>query len=296
VGHGGLMRVLVTGWFSFEHGEVTAGDVLALDAVATVLTRAGVPYDEAWSPVFRPDGLTLEDADPAHYTHLVFACGPIHGDQVRDLHDRYAACRRIAVGVSVIDPADPAVTGFHRVLARDGMGEPGRDLAGLPAGTPPVAGVVLALGQGEYGGRRRHGDVAARLTGWLGERDCAVLPLDTRLDRHDWRLCSTADQYVAIVRRLDVVVTTRLHGLVLALRAGVPALTVDPVDGGGKVSAQARVWDWPVLPADAGAEALDAAWTWCLSDDGRRLARDRAATPPASLDRLLEELSAVRSV
>jgi Polysaccharide pyruvyl transferase len=290
------MRVLVAGWFSFVHGEVTAGDALALDAVAAALTRAGVPYDEAWSPVFRPGGLSLEEADPARYTHLVFVCGPIHGDQVRGLHERYAGCRRIAVGVSVIDPADPAVTGFHRVLARDGMGEPGRDLAGSPQVTPPVAGVVLALGQGEYGGRRRHADVATRLTGWLGERDCAVLPLDTRLDRRDWRLCSTADQYVAIVRRLDVVVTTRLHGLVLALRAGVPALAVDPVEGGGKVSAQARVWDWPVLPADAGVGALDSAWAWCRSDEGRCLASDRAATPPASLDRLLEELSAVRSL
>jgi hypothetical protein len=289
------MRVLVTGWFSFVHGEVTAGDALALEAVASALTWAGVPYDEAWSPVFRPEAMSLEDAAPARYTHLIFVCGPIHGDQVRGLHERYAGCHRIAVGVSVIDPADPAVTGFHRVLARDGLDEPGRDLAGLPEDTPPVAGVVLARGQGEYGGRRRHDDVAARLTGWIGELDCAALPLDTRLDRRDWRLCSTAGQYAAVVRRLDIVVTTRLHGLVLALRAGVPALAVDPVEGRGKVSAQGRVWDWPVLPTDAGRDDLDAAWAWCLSDEGRRLARARAAAPPVSLDGLLEELSAVRT-
>lgn len=289
------MRVLLTGWFSFVHGEVTAGDALALDAVSRALTRAGVPYDVAWSPGFRPDDLSLDDADPGRYTHVVFVCGPIHGDQLRYLHERYAGCRRIAVGVSVIDPEDPAVTGFHRVLARDGLGEPRRDLAGLPEGEPPVAGVVLALGQGEYGGRRRHDDVAARLTGWIGERDCAVLPLETRLDSRDWRLCSTADQYLAIVRRLDVVVTTRLHGLVLALRAGVPALAVDPVAGSGKVSAQGQVWDWPVLPADLSRADLDAAWEWCLSEPGRRLARARAATSPASLDGLLRELSAVRT-
>ncbi|GAA0364379.1 polysaccharide pyruvyl transferase family protein [Actinoallomurus spadix] len=286
------MRVLVTGWFSFVHGEVTAGDALALDTVASALARAGMPYDEAWSPVFRPDAMSLEEADPARYTHLVFVCGPVHGEQVRDLHERFPDCHRVAVGVSVIDPADPAVTGFHRVLARDGLGEPDRDLAGLPVGAPPVAGVVLAQGQGEYGARRRHDDVAARLTGWLGERDCAALPLDTRLDRRDWRLCSTADQFVAVVRRLDVVVTTRLHGLVLALRAGVPPLAVDPVDGGGKVSAQAGVWEWPVLPADADVTEFDAAWAWCLSEEGRRAARDRATAPPAALGRLIEALSA----
>ncbi|MEV5711833.1 polysaccharide pyruvyl transferase family protein [Actinoallomurus sp. NPDC052274] len=290
------MRVLVTGWFSFVHGEVTAGDALALDSVASALTRAGIPYDEAWSPVFRPDAMSLREADPARYTHLVFVCGPIHGDQVRGLHERYAGCHRIAVGVSVIDPADPAVTGFHRVLARDGLGEPCRDLAGLPEGDPPVAGIVLARGQGEYGARRRHDDVAVRLTGWLGGRDCAALPLDTRLDSRDWRLCSTSDQFVAVMRRLDVVVTTRLHGLVLALRAGVPVLAVDPIDGGGKVSAQAGVWEWPALPASAGTTEFDAAWAWCLSEEGRRAARDRAATPSAALDRLVEELSAARTL
>jgi hypothetical protein len=79
------MRVLVTGWFSFVHGEVTAGDALALDAVAAALSRAGVPYDEAWSPVFRPEAMSLEDADPARYTHLVFVCGP-------SMETRSAAC------------------------------------------------------------------------------------------------------------------------------------------------------------------------------------------------------------
>ena len=34
-----------------------------------------------------------------------------------------------------------------------------------------------------------------------------------------------------LVSRLEVVVTTRLHGLVLALRAGVPALAIDPAAG-----------------------------------------------------------------
>lgn len=285
------MRVLLTGWFSFLHGEVTAGDALAHDAVAAALDRAGVPYDEAWSPAFRPGGPSLGDAEPDRYTHLVFACGPVHGEQVRGLHERYARCRRIAVGVSVIDPGDPAVTGFHRVLARDGLGAPERDLAALPGGLPPVAGVVLAAGQGEYGGRRRHEAVAERVTGWLGAGECAVVPLETRLDRSDWRLCSTAAEYVAIVRRLDVVVTSRLHGMVLALRAGVPALAIDPVGGGGKVSAQAAVWDWPVLPAEATTADLDERWAWCLSDDGRRRAWARASAPPAALTGLLRELS-----
>lgn len=275
------MRVLVTGWPSFLHGEATAGDVLAMEAVRRALAGAGVDCDLAWSPVFRPGGLDLRRADPGRYTHLVFACGPLRGRQVEELHRRYAGCTRVAVGVSVIDPHDPAAAGFDAVLARDTPVEaPRHDLAALPA-TPsvPVAGVVLAPGQAEYGTRRLHERVERQLTGWLAGRECARLPLDTRLDPRDWRLFSTAAELESALRRLDLVVTTRLHGLVLALKNGVPALAVDPVAGGAKVTAQARAWSWPAVltvPADRRGRdgplldprELDRWWGWCLSPEG----------------------------
>ncbi|NEA50108.1 polysaccharide pyruvyl transferase family protein, partial [Streptomyces sp. SID10815] len=123
-------RILLTGWFAFPDGEATAGDVLALRRVEDVLRRAGLGYDVAWSPGFRPDALHLADVAPERYGRLVFVCGPLHGPQIEELHRRFAHCLRIAVGTSVIDPHGPAVTGFHRVLARDApAAEPVRDLA-----------------------------------------------------------------------------------------------------------------------------------------------------------------------
>ncbi|MEU4659451.1 polysaccharide pyruvyl transferase family protein [Streptomyces sp. NPDC023723] len=276
-------KILVTGWFSFLHGEATAGDVLALRRVAAVLRAAGLGYDVVWSPGFRADGTHFEDVDPAAYTHVVFVCGPAHGPGIEELHRRFAHCVRIAVGVSVVDPRSPAVTGFHRVLVRDAPGaEPTLDLAArapAPASAgPPVVGVVLTHGQREYADRRRHTEVAETLTDWLGGRDCARLELETRLDAHDWRLCGTAGQLEAVLSRLDLVVTDRLHGLVLALRAGVPALAVDPVAGGAKVTAQARACGWPALvdADEVGTAVLERWWRWCLAD-GRGAARRVAA-------------------
>ncbi|MEV7219010.1 polysaccharide pyruvyl transferase family protein [Streptomyces sp. NPDC093681] len=296
----------MTGWFSFLHGEATAGDVLALARVERVLRDAGSAYDVVWSPGFRADGTHFADLDPAAYSRLVFVCGPVHGAQVEELHRRFAHCVRVAVGVSVVDAGSPAVTGFHRVLARDGAGDgPGLDLAARAPALPavPVVGVVLTHGQHEYGGRRRHEEVAAVLTRWLAGRDCARLELETRLDAHDWRLCGTPAQLEAVLSRLDLVVTDRLHGLVLALRAGVPALAVDPVEGGAKVTAQARACGWPALvPAErlakasaevsaegsaegsaggsAGSSAevsaegtLERWWDWCLADGRAEAAR-----------------------
>ncbi len=279
-------RALVVGWPSFVDGVATAGDVLAMKAAHEELQRAGLPCDMALSPVFRPEALCLEDAEPARYTHLVFACGPLHGPQVTGLHERYAHCRRIAVGVSVIDPADPAAAGFHVILARDGDGAaPQADLALHPRPAPvPVAGVILADEQPEYGPHGRGDQVRTDLGRWLRDWDCALIPLDTRLDREDWRLAYRPAELEAVIRRLDLVVTSRLHGLVLALKNGVPAIAVDPVAGGAKVAAQAQAWAWPatMTAEDLGYERLGYWRDWCLSPAGKAAASRAAAAPPAS--------------
>jgi hypothetical protein len=279
-------RALVVGWPSFVDGIATAGDVLGMEAAREELQRAGLPCDMAFSPVFRPEGLRLEDASPARYTHLVFACGPLHGPQVAGLHTRYAHCRRVAVGVSVIDPAAPAASGFHVILARDGDGAaPQADLALHPRHPPvPVAGVIMADTQPEYGERSRGDQAGADLTRWMRGWDCALVPLDTRLDREDWRLPYRPAQLEAVIGRLDLVVTTRLHGLVLALKNGVPALAVDPVAGGAKVTGQARVWAWPATMTidHLDQERLGYWRDWCLSPAGKSAALRTAASPPDS--------------
>ncbi|MHC3469811.1 polysaccharide pyruvyl transferase family protein [Streptomyces sp. 7R007] len=293
------LRILLTGWFSFQDGETTAGDVLALRRVEEVLGRAEIAYDVAWSPVFRPLGPHLDTVRPEDYTHLVFVCGPLHGPQVEELHRRFAHCARIAVGTSVVEPGSPAVTGFDLVLARDAPGTPpAQDLSARAPALPerPVVGVILTHGQQEYGGKRRHGLVADEVTRWLAGRDCAPLELETRLDTHDWRLCATPAQLQSVLARLDLVVTDRLHGLVLALRAGTPVLAVDPVEGGAKVTAQARACGWPALVGAerVGPEELERWWEWCLGT-GRMTARQtrdafaEGATPDGA-DALLTAL------
>ncbi|WP_225734934.1 polysaccharide pyruvyl transferase family protein [Pseudoclavibacter endophyticus] len=268
--------------------------------MGAALTDAGIRYETAWSPVMRPPGgLTLDDIDAQAYTHMVFTCGPATGTAIAELHARFAHCTRIAIGVSVINPADPVVAGFHRVIARDHPhSEPRPDLAAVaPLASaddlPPVIGVFLTAGQQEYGPRRRHDALIDTVRHWLTGFDAARLDLDTRLDPRDWRLPATPEQLQSVIRRLDAVVTMRMHGLVLALRSGVPALALDPVDGGGKVTAQARALGWPaVLAADAVSEAsLHAHFEWCLADG--RAAASRASSqldPGALVQGALEEL------
>jgi hypothetical protein len=296
----GAVKVALTGWFSFRDGEITAGDLLALESVCRALDAMGLEHDSFWSPVFRPEGPSLSSLPTsASYTHMIFVCGPLHGEPVERLHRMFAASTRIAVGVSVIDPSSPAVSGFARVVARDG---PGRgvtaDLSVLAPLSPPlpVAGVILTEGQGEYGPRRRHDQVVAAVRRRLQGKDAALVPLGTRLSSTEWNLASTPAGFEAALCRMDVVVTNRLHGLVLALRCGVPALAVDPVAGGAKVSAQARAFDWPAVMTceDVDSGAFDRWWTWCLGE-GRDLARLRQRQPPHTADDALRTaLSVIR--
>lgn len=282
-------HVLLTGWVGLEDGEATAGDALATSVVSQRLTREGISHDVAWSRVMcPPDGIGLADVDPRDYTHVVFACGPLHGEPIERLHQRFAHAVRLAVDVTVIDSHDAAVTGFDHVIARDRLhrgadggvtGTACRDLSALAqTDLVGVVGVFLTHGQGEYGQDRRHEDVVAHLQDWLLTLDVARLPLDTRLDPRDWRHASTPDQLASVVARLDAIVTMRLHGLVIALCAGVPAVAVDPVAGGGKVSAQAAAWGWPaVVTADElTPDRLDEHFAWCCTPRARAMARAAA--------------------
>lgn len=298
------MRVLITSWASFLHGEANAGDVASTHRVASALETAGIPHDSAWSPMLRPDAMSLAQAPAQNYTDVVFVSGRLHGWQVEQLHERYASCRRVAVGCSVIDPHSPAYTGFHSVLARDFPGAAAaRDLsAGVPYARTPVAALVLASGGREYGTHRRHERVHQHLLDWFAGVDCAPIVADSRLNTGDARMCATPDQFAALLERSDVVVTTRLHGLTFGLSCGVPVLAVDTIAGGGKLSAQATAWEWPALLSaedvhvspEGTRPRLQRWWEWCRTPEARVLAESRAAEAPAAgrkaMSRLLDEL------
>lgn len=295
-------RFLVAGWFSFLHGEATAGDLDALATVRRWLGRAGVAHDVAWSPAF--GGPEAGTVDPAGYTGLVFACGPLGGEPVASLARRFAGRRRVAVGVSVVDTATAAL--FDVVLARDGLGPGWPDLAldggcGPEATAPgsgdrwPVLALVTVGDQPEYGDRGRHAAVHRALRSHLDRAEVAVVEVDTRVDPRAPRQRSPA-QVRGLLGAADAVVTTRLHGMVLGLRSGTPALAVDPIDGGAKVCRQAATLGWPaaVTPASCTEPALDRWLGFCLGPtaaDAVTRTLERAALGLAGLaDRFLGSL------
>lgn len=268
------MRVLVTGWFSFEEGHATAGDVLAKDVVCAWLKEAGFPYDVAATPPFEGD-LEWAAANPSAYTHVVFVCGPFRpGSPLTELMDRFAGRQFIGVNLSMLQPLE-AWNPFDLLLERDSSRASRPDLSLLSQQPPaPLVGVALVHPQTEYGARQRHSGVNDAVRELLAGRDVAVVDIDTRLDVNRIGLGS-AGQVEALIARMDLLVTSRLHGLVLALKNGVPAVAIDPIAGGAKITRQAEALGWPTVftPESMTVERLREAFEYCLTPAARERAR-----------------------
>lgn len=239
------MRVLLTGWFSFPGMGATAGDLLARDVVAGWLEPSGVPFDILNAPAFGGSGPAV--ADPSSYSHVVFVCGPIgDGPPLNSFLNEFRHAKLVALDVTLLQELSEW-NPFDLLIERDGPTGARPDLSfAATVDEVPVAGLILAHKQSEYGNRARHEAVNEVIWRAARSRCWATLSIDTCLDPNAASLDSPA-AVVSLISKMDLVLTTRLHGLVLALMRGVPVVAFDPIDGGAKVLAQAKALGWPAV-------------------------------------------------
>jgi hypothetical protein len=238
-----MTRALVAGWFSLERCGATAGDLLAKDVACDWLDRAGVAWDVALAAPFT-GGVDWDDADPDDYTHVVFVGGPL----VRsNLLKRFEQCKLVGVNVSMMEAID-CWNPFDLLIERDSSAASHPDLTFLAeAPTCPVVGIAL-LEDPIWEELRPAYDAANRAVERLIDATpMSVVRIDTNLDGPNRSGLRTPAEIVALISRMDVVITTRLHGMVLALKNGVPAVAVDPIADGGKISRQAEAIGWPIV-------------------------------------------------
>jgi hypothetical protein len=183
---------------------------------------------------------------------------------LRELTAAFAHAQRWAVNVSAV--SDDARPLFHQVWERDAPGTSRPDLAiGTTTPDVPVVAVAFTPAQEEYGGRSQAEQVRATIEGWLGARGIPWFELDMDLFGKPYERFPS--QVEALIRRADVVVSMRLHALVLGLAHGVPVVACDAIAGGAKVSAQAAALGWPVVlrAGEIDPTTLDAALEHALS-------------------------------
>lgn len=281
------MRALVAGWFSYANGHATAGDLIARDLLCEWLDDRDIAYDIAIAPPFE-GGRALDDFEPADFSHAFFICGPFgKGELEVDFLRRFGRSRLVGLNLSLdVSPLqwDP----FDFLIERDSDRETNPDMvfAGGQA-LPPVIGVCLVEPHGEADVDRAD----AAIAGLRDRHSAAWVDIDTRLDVNSTGLRSEGE-VEALIARMDALVTTRLHGLVIALKNGVPVLVIDAVPGGGKITRQCARIGWTNVIGLAGLDdaALDGALRFALSEEGRSAARLCAESARADVLKLREKL------
>jgi hypothetical protein len=292
------VRILVTGWFSFDEAEITAGDLLARDTAVRWLAESGLPHDVAVAENFRQAGdVSLADADPGAYTDVLFVCGPAAGKPVSEMFGRFPHARRLALGVSAVDGTAGLALGALLERDSDAAVRPDLSLAAPAAeGRPAVIGVVLVHAQPGYGDRHRLPDAHALLGTALSQVDVARVQLDTRLHQNEAHLCRTPAQVESALARCDAIATTRMHGLALS-----PSRPESPRSAWIRSPAAARCrlrpgrWAGPASPGSA----RPARESWPACSGGRcpprlgPMAADVAGQARPALERLQGEFLAL---
>ena len=175
-------------------------------------------------------------------------------------------------------------------------GPDGRRSVRVGAPPVPVAGVILAAGQGElFGDRHRPGALTAGLTAWLGTVPCAPLVLDTRLDSRDWQLCWENEAFAVLVARIDIVVTTPAARLGPGPGTqGCRSWLSTPSPAPAGITSQASAWHWPaIVAAEDAADRRPLAGTGTGACPAKHLAASAAAPPDLGPLALLAALPSV---
>lgn len=291
------MKTLVAGWFSFSGMGATAGDLMARDVVCDWLEEAGVPFDLALDPPFQ-QGIDWRAADPREYGRVIFVCGPFgNGPPAAEFLAHFAGRRFVGVDLSMLQPLGEW-NPFDLLLERDSSAVARPDLAFI-ARRPrvPVVGIVLAHVQSEYKGKALHAVANAAIHRLMNTREICHVNIDTCLDPWNNTGFRTSAEIESIIAKMDVVLTTRLHGAVLAIKNGVPVVAIDPVKGGAKIRRQCQAIGWTVaMNADElSDERLARAFEHCLTEpaklESRACAMRAEQTLSAVHERLREEFA-----
>lgn len=268
------MKALVAGCFSSECGSATAGDLLAAELVCDWLDEFGCPYDIAVSHPFhtRIGSISLDLAIPENYTHFIYVCGPFgNRPGEADLLDRFSNCYTMGIDLTMLEPLHEW-NPFDVLLERNSSECTRPDITFLSQQPlVPVVGVCLVE---SYGAPFEELAYTA-IKRLIASRQMAVVQIDTRLDCNSTKLRSSAE-IESVLARMDLVITTRLHGTVLSLKNGVPTISIDPEGDALKVKRQADMIGWPMVfkASEVDDKNLRKAFDYCLTQEAKLKARE----------------------
>jgi hypothetical protein len=285
------MRILIAGWFSFEKMGVTAGDIMACNVLSSWLRKSDISFDIAYAAPFE-SGVKWQQTDPSSYTHVCFVCGPFgNGWPISEFIKHFTGVKFIGLNLTLLQSLDEW-NPFDICYERDSVSNHRPDITFASSRKKSqVVGIILVHKQKEYGLRSMHTMVDKVISDFVTRQQMAPVYIDTCLEDNQGGL-RTAEDVESLIARMDLCITTRLHGLVLSIKNGVPAIAIDPIAGGAKVSSQAKAISWPILLSteQLSQENLEKAFAYCKTDEAKSEAMKCANRSKKEIDKLGEEL------
>lgn len=242
-------RAIICGYFSIEKEVNTVGDLMVLSTLTNWLKEINVEYDIISD--FLGSEYTVIPLDKVivdNYDVLIFVCGPIFDyPPLIDFIQKFRSIKRIALNVSVIENSPIIVSMFDTIIPRDSSISTNYDMAleYKINSSVPVIGLILVGPQHEYL-NQRHSKVEEIIGQVLNEINAAVIRIDTKVPYNEYEL-KNEQQIASTIAKMDMVITTRLHGSLLALKEHVPFIAIDPIPKSAKVSRQVNKIGWPYL-------------------------------------------------
>ena len=232
-------------WGSCRHdrAHLTIGDISSVQAFYRGFHERGLPARILFEGDYPTSGVQTVDpasCDPGSFSAFVFVCGPLHANwSAGDFFGRFSCIPRLALNVSKVHESGGAENLFDLIIWRDSSDVRTFDVAIDPRGRRRSAtksprrglSVCLVTDQPEYGAAGATSQAALDLIDeaiTISGRE-RVGDISTVLGTQS--LAQIEDAFSS----REMIVTTRLHGSLFAIRNGVPIVAIDQVKGGAKV-------------------------------------------------------------
>ncbi|MER8848736.1 MULTISPECIES: capsular polysaccharide synthesis protein [Mesorhizobium] len=252
-------------WYGSLKDNGTIGDLFAVQSVAARMKALGLNFRHLTAnTAFEICGerVALDEIAEGDYAMLVFVCGPVIRDHpiVETIIRRFPSIRKIGISISLFSRDHiNYVQPFDVALAREGGTQRFEDVAILaPSRVTPkrarelneplVIGLVLRGEQGEYGPQSSLHDRTSALTAHV--LDSLATKYQVRsleIEHHLTRSGRPPVEIEALYASCDLVLTSRFHGAVLAMRNEVPFIAIDQIRGGGKLTNLLSNSGWPFV-------------------------------------------------
>jgi hypothetical protein len=243
-------KTLIIGAFSDIGKNATFGDVQAKEVLAAWLNENKMDFDVIDNVSDIRKAQLIEEIDPNKYDTLIYVCGPFGKNKI---YKKFSHCLKIGLDISIINNEDHYLNdsdGLNFIIPRESPNKTNPELAfEATSNKVLVVGLCLVHFQNPIE-TSRHQQTYVAVKKYFKDSGNAIIKLDTLITtpiRKNPTNITSISQFESLVRKCDVIITSRLHGLVYSLKNNIPVVAIDPILGGGKVTKQANELGWPVI-------------------------------------------------